>query len=744
LTAQPTTTGAGGDRQIVLGTKLTPPPARPEHIARERLLDQLDEATTRPLTVISAPTGFGKSTLLGAWARRGTHRTAWLTLTDGDADTVRLMAGILAALRRAGASIDGDVDRDLVGRGADPANRLLPRVLASLDDSAPTVLILDDYHQLTGAPAHGLIAEFVAGMPDCLRVVIGTRADPALPLGRLRAVGSMQEIRSDVLRFDTEETERFLNESLGLDLDPTSVATLEERTEGWPAGLYLAALGMRRRTDRAEFVADFAGSSRHVVDYLSAEVLRGLQPEDRTFLLHTSILRRLCGPLCDMVTGMTGSSIRLRELERANLFIVPLDERGTWFRFHRLFAELLRSELADESPDLVVDLHRRASAWHAQHGPVEAAVEHAIAAGDRTMAATLLARSWRDFARTGELQTLERLIASLGEDRGAVAGPVAVVEAMVAGLLGREPAIVRHLIATAEASGWDGPTPDGRSIKGLADVVTVAFLADDLAGQKEAAQRLIKKDDEDPEYVAMGRAGLSMVMTLEGDATAALAVLEGLALPTDYPNVTIYAEAARSLATTGSGDPIHAERLARDTLARADAWGLASSTTAGSLWLALGSAVNRQGRPREAIPQLERALAQWGVPGTFHRAQVLTDLATAYLAVGEPVKARAAVQEAREIVDGIAHAGALPACVHAVEKQLRIGAAQRLPDSDVPSEAEIRVLRLLATPLSAREIGDQLYISMNTVKTHTKSLYQKLGTSSREETVRRARRLGLL
>jgi LuxR family maltose regulon positive regulatory protein len=744
LTAQPTPSETGRDRQIVLGTKLTAPPLRPEHIERPRLLDALDAATTRPLTLLSAPTGFGKTTLLAAWARRGTRRSAWLTLTDGDADTVRLMAGIVAALRRAGVEIDDDLDRDLVGPGSDPAGGVLPRLLDGVGDGDPVVLILDDYHLLTGSPARGLITEFVAGMPERFRVVIATRADPAMPLGRLRAVGSMQEIRSDLLRFDAGEADRFLNGSLGLNLDPASVATLEERTEGWPAGLYLAALGLRGHLDRARFVAEFAGSSRHIVDYLSGEVLQGLRAEDRSFLLQSSILRRLTGPLCDAVTGMTGSSARLRELQRANLFIVPLDEQGTWFRFHRLFAQLLRSELADESPELEPELHRRASVWHADHGPVEAAVEHAVAAGDRALAGSLMVRSWQDFARTGEFQTFDRLIASIGDDRGAVAGPVAVVEAMMAGLQGRDPGVVGGLIAKAETSGWDGPTPDGHSIEALADVVVASFVANDLARQKAAAQRLIEHKDQDSGAVATGRAGLGMILTLEDDPTGALAILDGPDHFPGHPNVSLLAAAARSLATTDIGDPIEGERLARESLVRAETWGLAPSMVAGSVWLALGSAVNQQGKPRDAIPLLERALAQWGVPGTVHRAQVLIDLASAYGAVGEPVKARTAVREARNLVDGITNAGALPTRVAALEKRLRIGASRNLPESDAPSEAEIRVLRLLATRLSQREIADELYISINTVKTHTKALYQKLRTSSRQETVSRARELGLL
>ena len=261
-----------------------------------------------------------------------------------------------------------------------------------------------------------------------------------------------------------------------------------------------------------------------------------------------------------------------------------------------------------------------------------------------------MVRSWQDFARTGEFQTFERLIALIGDDRGAERG---------------------RLIATAEASGWDGPTPDGHSIRTLADVVVATFVANDLARQKAAARRLIDHDDQDPGVVGTGRAGLGMILTLEGDAPAALAVLEGPDLLPDHPNVSLYAAAARSLATD-EGDLIEGERLAQ---ALGAGRGVGSGFVDGRRLpvACAGSAVNQQGKPRDAIPPLERALVQWGVPGTVHRAQVLIDLASVYGAVGKPVKARTTVREARKIVDGITNAGALPTRLAAVEKRLRIG-----------------------------------------------------------------------
>ncbi len=540
-------------RPLVLDTKVIPPPIRREHIERDRLFDRLDAATTHPLTLVAAPTGFGKTTLLSGWTRRGSRRTAWITITDGDSDTVRFIAAIAESLRRANALTDDRVDRDLASPGIDIVSEILPRLLAALRGE-PLVLILDDYHLLTGAPAHQLVAALIAQMPASLRVVIASRADPALPLGRLRATGAMEEIRSDQLRFDPDETDRFLNGTLELALDPGSIDTLEERTEGWPAGLYLAALSMRTRRDRAAFVAEFAGSSRHVVDYLSTEVLDGLPPDDRAFLLATSILGRLSGALCDFVTGMERSAARLRELERANLFIVRLDEPGTWFRFHRLFAELLRSLLADSSPDLEPELHRRAATWHQEHGPMDVAIEHAVAAGDREWAARMVVGSWNEFARVGEFQTLERLIAMVG-DAGTMAGPLAIIEGLGAGLMGAGPGVVRRLMAKADAARRGVAASDGGSPDPLAAVVVASWFADDLAEQKTAAQSLV---NDDPDVVGLasgaGRVALGTVLILEGDPAGALAILQTSAWPPESSNLEMGAAATRSLAYVDLGD----------------------------------------------------------------------------------------------------------------------------------------------------------------------------------------------
>ena len=288
------------------------------------------------------------------------------------------MAAIIGSLRLAHAIEDESVDRELVSPGIDVTDHLLPRLLDAVDLSHPLVLIFDDYHLLRGSPASDLLSALIAQMPASLHVVIATRADPRFPLGRLRAIGALEEIRSDQLRFDADEADRFLNGALGLDLDEGSLATLEERTEGWPAGLYLAALTLRGRTDRSQFVTDFAGRAGTSSITSARRSSTGSRRTTARSSCRPRSSPRLSGPLCDAVTGMPGSAARLRDLERANLFIVPLDGRGSWFRFHRLFAELLHSQLVATSPDLEPELHLRAARWLAEHGPMESAVEHAL------------------------------------------------------------------------------------------------------------------------------------------------------------------------------------------------------------------------------------------------------------------------------------------------------------------------------------------------------------------------------
>ena len=380
----------------ILTTKLFVPPPRPNAVPRPRLTERLDEGLHRRLTLVSAPAGFGKTTLVGGWVIDCGRPVAWLSLDEGDNDPTRFLAYLTATLQTVAAGIGEGALNALRSPQPPPNESILTALLneiATIPDDF--VLILDDYHVIDARPVDDALAFLLDHLPSQMHLVIATREDPQLPLARMRARGQLTELRATDLRFTSEEAAEFLSRIMGLDLSAEEVATLESRTEGWVAGLQMAALSMQGRADTAGFIQSFTGSHRFVLDYLVEEVLKRQSEKVRGFLLRTSILERLCGPLCEAVTGEEDGRALLVALERDNLFVVPLDDRRHWFRYHHLFAEVLRSRLVDERPDPAPALHRRASEWYEHTGmPVEA-IRHALAGRDFGRAAGLIELSAR-------------------------------------------------------------------------------------------------------------------------------------------------------------------------------------------------------------------------------------------------------------------------------------------------------------------------------------------------------------
>lgn len=418
----------------LLVTKLYIPPLRSELVPRPRLVERLNQGLgsgwpaegsfTRKLTLVSAPAGFGKTTLLSEWLNSGREaspplQAAWLSLDPGDNDPARFLAYIIAALQGLKPGLGEAALSAYRSPQPPPMEAVLAALLNELADlPTPAVLILDDYHLIEAQPVHDMLAFLLEHLPPRLHLVIATRADPPLPLARLRARGQLVEVRAAGLRFDPHEAAAFLNQAMGLDLTAKDIAALEARTEGWIAGLQLAALSLERRqsqgdSDLSGFIQDFAGDDRYVVDYLAEEVLRG-QPESvQTFLLQTSILSRLCAPLCNAVTGQTDSQATLQALERANLFVVALDQKQIWYRYHQLFADLLRQRLERIQAEQIPVLHRRAGEWYEQNSWQAEAIDHALAAEDFERAAQLIVRSlWAVVAR-GERATVLGWLAAL-------------------------------------------------------------------------------------------------------------------------------------------------------------------------------------------------------------------------------------------------------------------------------------------------------------------------------------------
>jgi LuxR family maltose regulon positive regulatory protein len=450
---------AGDAGPPLLGTKLHAPRRRRGVLARPRLTDRVADARLPPLTLVSAPAGFGKSTLLAEWfagAPPGDRATAWLSLDAGDNDPARFWSYVVAAVR----TVVPDAGQGALSllRSSQPLESVVASLINDLADLAgDLVLVIDDYHLISAVELHETMAFLLERLPPQVHLVLAGRADPPLPLARLRARGDLLEVRAADLRFTANEAATYLSESMGLRLTANDVDALEARTEGWIAALQLAALSMQGRDDPTGFIASFAGDDRFVVDYLAEEVLDRQPDEIRSFLLHTSILDRFTGALCDAVTGGRGGKALLERLDRANLFLVPLDDRRLWYRYHHLFADVLRARLVDEEPDRLDQLHRRAADWYDTAGDRPEAIAHALAGHDVERAARLIELAAPVMLRNRQEATARRWLTALPAELFP-ARPVLSIELVGALMVSGEIAGVEPLLEGIER--WLDPTVD--------------------------------------------------------------------------------------------------------------------------------------------------------------------------------------------------------------------------------------------------------------------------------------------
>ena len=469
----------------LLATKLHVPRPQPGFVRRRRLLQALGEGLARGRVLVCAPAGFGKTALLADWARGGGRLVAWLSLDSGDSDPARFWRYAVAALDRVRPGLAGRVG-PLLPHSFEGLVTALINELAADPGPDEVLLVLDDYHLVDSGPVHESVAFLLENLPPGLRVVVSGRADPPLPLARLRARGQLAELRAADLRFTPEEAAALLSEAAGPGLPGTAVATLVARTEGWAAGLQLAGLSLRGHVDAAGFAAAFSGSHRFVLDYLADEVLVGQPGPVRAFLLETSVLERLSGELCDAVTGRAGSQAMLADIERAGLFLVPLDEVRGWWRYHHLFADLLRARLQAEQPGRVQALHRAAAAWCEEHDLADDAVRHALAAGDAAWAARLVEQHVETLLGHSEGATLRRWLAALPAESVRMRPRLCLAQAYGAAQ-GFQVEALEALLDDAErarAVSGDEPyaDPAGRAVSVLANVPAgIAFLRASLA-----------------------------------------------------------------------------------------------------------------------------------------------------------------------------------------------------------------------------------------------------------------------
>ena len=735
---------------VLLATKLHVPALRSALISRAGLVKALSAGTSHKLTLLDAPAGWGKTTLLAQWVTKEQGRFAWLSLDRADNDPARFWTYVVAALQKANPQVAHHAS-ELLGVGADPLQVVLPSLLNELAVLDDIVLILDDYHLMTNRAIHEELGFVIDRMPPSLRLVLATRSDPPLPLSRLRARGDLMEVRSHDLRFADVEATLLLNDVLGLDLAEEEVSLLCRRTEGWAAGLYLAALSIEGRADAARFIKAFAGDNRHIVDYLSAEVLDGQPSELRAFLLRTSILERLSGPLCDEVLQAPGSAAILERIERENLFLVPLDSCRQWYRYHHLFGELLHHELQRSEPELLPSLHRRAAEWFRAVGSVDDAIYHLRAAGDVAASLELIATNWGAEFNRGRLSTVSGWLDLLPDRTVAEDVRLCVARTWIA--------LDRGWLQ--DAGRWIDRAEAGLAAGRFGTVtiqaeVTVLravqrFKIGEIAETVDVARRAILQDAGDSPlgrsaaYCIYGAALYWSGNTAEAGAAFRLAV--DLAYEVGNHLGRTYALGYLAVISTEQGHLAEAEDLIqRATGADKDfAVGEHFVSMMPSLATAKILDQRRQTAPADAAAQRGVALSRRG-GGRLEVANALLTRAEILHHLGDRQEARASLEEARMVLRDCRDPGLARQLLATVERATLDGGSLRSHRPALGEELtakELEVLRLLRTPMSVREISAHLYVSVNTVKTHQRGVYRKLDVSTRHQALERARDLGL-
>ena len=553
----------------ILTTKLYIPPTRPELVSRSRLIERLNEGLHRKLTLVSAPAGFGKTTLVSDWLRQLDVPTAWISLDESDQDPVRFLTYVVAALRTIEANIGNGALSALRSPQPPPTEAVLTSLLNEIVPlSDRIILVLDDYHLIEAQPIHGAITFLLEHLPLQMHLVIATREDPPLPLARLRARDQMTELRAMDLRFTSSEAAKFLNQAMGLNLSAEDIATLETRTEGWITGLQLVAISMQGHEDTTNFIKSFTGSHHYVLDYLIEEVLERQSESVQTFLLKTSILDRLTGSLCDALTCQDNGQATLEMLEHANLFIIPLDNERHWYRYHHLFTDLLRRRLSQTQLEQVPILQTQASEWYEQNGFADEAIVHALRAADFRRAAYLIEEQAEAIWGRGEHTKLWGWLKTLPADQVAARPRLCIFRAWVLFANGQQQAAEQSLqiaeqaldsspTGSVEASPEDsGPPSDSNKMTLQGRVAAIrAFIASFRGDAPEIIQYSRRALEYLPEQDSVWRSSAAIVLgdaySFNGEmATAYQARLEALQASKTANNIYLILIASLKLAIT--------------------------------------------------------------------------------------------------------------------------------------------------------------------------------------------------
>jgi LuxR family transcriptional regulator, maltose regulon positive regulatory protein len=747
--AQPPDPLARGPAFELLESKLRPPQVRGATVTRETLISLVEERShSMPIVFVSAGPGWGKTTLLAEWASRSRRPFAWVSVDDNDNDPIVLLTYVATALDRV-SPLDPGVFDALASPGASVESKVVPRLgaaLATIDEAV--VLVLDDLHVLQDRQGLDALAALGRHVPAGSQLALSARGGPALPEAGLRARGLAFEVGPDDLRMDVEEAGMLLG-GAGVDLPGIELAELTERAEGWPAGLYLAALSIRARGAGPEGAATFAGSDRLVADYLRSELLAHLSPDEVRFLSRTAVLEQMSGPLCDAVLESSGSEAILESLERSNLFLVPLDRDRRWYRYHHLFQELLRANLERTEPDLVPRLLGRAVEWCAANGQLEAAFGYAQQAGDVDRAAKLFEQCGPLVYQSGRIATTERWLAWL-EAHGAMErnAAVAALGAAVASTWGR-PAEAQRLADVFERASYEGSLPDGSaSVDSWRAIVRAQLCRRGLARMREDAELAVRTLA--PGSFNRPNAALQLAFAHwlagevdEADDVFAEVAEQGLAMGTLEAAALALAERAAIAIERGAW--VQAEELLTRALQIVGRSRMEEYPISAFVYAVAGRDALRRGTAERAQEFLARGqrlrlLLTYATP--YFSIQTRLELARAYLTLADAGGAWTMLREIESLLRRQPDLGRLPALVEELRASLKTMRANA-PGASTLTTAELRLLPYLATHLSFPEMGDRLYLSRHTVKSHAMAIYRKLNVTSRNDAVERARELGL-
>lgn len=720
-------------------TKLRPPALPTRLVARTRLDAVLDDALARslPLVLASAPAGSGKSTMLAAWASARPEPVAWLQVEDIDADPARFWSSLIAAIARQRPEAGARLAPLVIGSAGDD-RVIVPALVNELLDGERLVLVIDDYHLIGDATVHRGVERLIDLCPAQLTIVLATRVDPPFRLGRMRVRNRVSEVRAHDLRFASEEAAALLGPVAGT-LEQASFDDLCERTEGWAAGLVLAGLSLARTPSPDQFVREFRGDDQLVVSYLGDELLATMEPDDRMRMLQTSVLERFNGPLVDAVTASTGGSHWLDDLAANNQLIVRLDNAGEWFRYHHLLRDLLALEATRAFPADLPELHGRAAAWFEAQGDRGAAVTHLLAAGDIERATYLMRFVGSDLLGQGQVRTLQRLLEQIG--------PAASEDYVCALLWGwceylrGQYLAAQHWLDTSLSL---APT-DFDQMLAMPLRINVALGRGDVGAALAMAREVTALGDlaTRPAELATAVGAAYTWAGLADEARAALGV--AVARATVEQRFTAHTMSLVSLAITEleAGDTGVAHAAAATALATALAFGLSSyHGVAPALAVRARTAADDAAAHADAVHAIElarRATTDLG------RAFVFTTAGDTLLAEGVADGA-GLLAEAREIVDRCADPGIVGAALARAEARHGVAAAPtRVPALvEQLTDRELAVLRYMPSQLSLREIAAELFVSLNTVKTHSSAIYRKLAVTDRKAAVQAARTLHLL